>query len=59
MALMSLVLCAFALALLSFGKPAVFETGNSPDLLCTCNEIAAAISDASQVFFPRMSPTHL
>jgi hypothetical protein len=58
MALTSLVLCAFALALPSYGKPAVFETENSLDFLCTCNEIAAAISDASQVFFPRMSHSH-
>jgi hypothetical protein len=53
------LLCALALALLSYGKPAVLETRNSSDLLCTCNDIAAAISAASQVFFPRMSFSHL
>jgi hypothetical protein len=53
------LLCAFALALRSHGKPAALETRNSSDLLCTCNDIAAAISGASQVFFPRMSFSHL
>ncbi|KAI0273284.1 FAD-binding domain-containing protein [Russula aff. rugulosa BPL654] len=52
MALMLLVLCSFVLALRSYGKPAIFETCNSSDRLCTCNDIAAAISGASQVFFP-------
>ena len=54
MALMLLVLCSFALALRSYGKPAIFETCNSSDLLCACNDISAAISGASKVFFPRM-----
>ena len=59
MALTSLLLCAFSLALRSHGKPAALETRNSSDLLCTCDDIAAAISGASQVFFPRMSFSYL
>ena len=55
MALTSLLFCAFALALRSYGKPAVLEMRNSSELLSTCSDIAATISDASQVFFPRMS----
>jgi len=55
MVLTSVLLCAFALALRSYGKPAALETRNSLDLLCTCNDIATAISGTSQVFFPRMS----
>jgi hypothetical protein len=58
MALMLLVLYSFALALRSYGKPAIFETCNSSDLLCTCNDISAAISGASKVFFPRMPLSH-
>jgi len=54
MALTSLLLCAVALASSrSYGKPATLEMRNSSDLLCTCNEISAAISGASHVFFPR------
>jgi hypothetical protein len=55
----SLLLYALALALRSYGKPAALETRSSSDLLCTCNDIAAAISAASQVFFPCMSFSHL
>jgi hypothetical protein len=47
------VLCASSLALLSYGQPEPLENPNSSDLLGTCNQIAAAISGASQVFFPR------
>ncbi len=43
-----LELCAY-----SWAEP--LEKHNSSDLLCTCNQIAAAISGASQVFFPRES----
>jgi hypothetical protein len=53
MALGTLLLFTFSLASLSYGWPETFEKRNSSDLLCTCNEIAAAISGASQVFFPR------
>ncbi|KAH9990390.1 hypothetical protein BJV77DRAFT_613305 [Russula vinacea] len=47
------LLCTFSLALLSYGRPETLENHNCSDLLCTCNQIAAAISGASQVFFPR------
>ena len=53
MALGTLLLLTFSLASLSYGQPETFEKRNSSDLLCTCNKIAAAISGASQVFFPR------
>jgi hypothetical protein len=52
MALRTLLLGASSLALLSYGQPEALENHNSSDLLCTCNQIAAAISDASQVSFP-------
>ena len=52
MALTTLLLCAFSLALLSYGQPDTLEKYNFSDLLSTCNQIAAAISGASQVFFP-------
>jgi hypothetical protein len=50
MAFKTLLLCAFSLALLPCGMPEALN--KSPDLLSTCNRIAAAISSASQVFFP-------
>ena len=55
MALASLlaVCAAFSLALLSYGLPEALENHSPSDSLCTCNKIAAAISRASQVFFPR------
>jgi hypothetical protein len=53
MALTTLLLCVFSLILPSHGLPEAVENHNSSDLLCTCNKIAAAISGASQVFFPR------
>jgi hypothetical protein len=53
MALVKPLLFAFSLALLSYGQPETFEKRNSTDLLCTCDKIAAVISGASQVFFPR------
>jgi hypothetical protein len=52
MALSKLLVCAFSLALLSYGQPGP-ETPSPSDLLCTCNKIVEAISGASQVFFPR------
>src|SRR6267154_4046383 len=52
MALATLLFCSFSLSILSHGRP---ETIQRPsDLQCTCDQIAAAISGASQVFFPRM-----
>ena len=59
MALTPLLLCTIFLALRSYGKQAVLETHNSSDYLCACNDIAASISGASQVFFPRMSLSHV
>ena len=53
MALTTLLLCAFSLVLQSYGKPEASGNRNSSDLLCTCNQIAAAISGVSQVYFPR------
>ncbi|KAF8486365.1 FAD dependent oxidoreductase [Russula ochroleuca] len=55
MVLTTLLLCAFSLALLSYGQPETLENHNSSDLLSTCDKIAAAISGASQVFFPPAS----
>ncbi|KAH9990398.1 FAD-binding domain-containing protein [Russula vinacea] len=49
------LLGTFSLALLSYGQPETLENHISSDLLCTCNQIAAAISSASQVFFPTAS----
>ena len=59
MGLLASLLCSFALALPLYAKPAAFEAPNSPNILCACNDIAAAISGASQVFFPRTSLSHL
>ncbi|KAF8488657.1 FAD-binding domain-containing protein [Russula emetica] len=52
MALTSFLLCALFLASRSYGMPAALEKQNSSDILCACDEIAAAISSDSQVFFP-------
>jgi hypothetical protein len=51
MALITL-LRAFFLVLPSHCRPEAFEEHNLSDLLCTCNQIAKAVSGASQVFFP-------
>ena len=53
MALTTLLLYAVSLALLSYGQPEALGNHNSSGPLYTCNKIAAAISGASQVFFPR------
>jgi hypothetical protein len=53
MSLTTLLLCSFSLGLLSYGQPEALGSHNSSDLLYTCNVIAAAVSGASQVFFPR------
>ena len=58
MTLSSLLLCALFLASHSYGIPAAFEKRDSSDILCTCDEIAAAISGDSQVSFPRESFSH-
>jgi hypothetical protein len=50
------LLYAFSLALLSHGQQGVLgllvTRHNSSDLMRTCDQIAAAISPASEVFFP-------
>jgi hypothetical protein len=43
----------FFLELCAYSRAEALEKHNSSDLLCTCNQIAAAISGVSQVFFPR------
>lgn len=48
---LTILLCAFLLGLLSHGKAGVLKQDTYSDLLDTCNQIAAAISDASQVFY--------
>jgi hypothetical protein len=53
MALITLLLSALSLGLLSYGQTEALEKCNSSDFHCTCNEIAGAISSASQVFYPR------
>jgi len=52
MALTSFLLYALFLASHSYGMSAALGKRNQSDILCTCNEIAAAISSDSQVFFP-------
>ena len=49
---LTILLCAFllSLGLLSHGKAEALKQDTSSDFLDTCNQIAAAISDASQVF---------
>jgi hypothetical protein len=53
MTLITLLLYAFSLGLLSYAQPEPLQNYNSSDLLSTCNKISAAVSSASQVFFPR------
>ena len=50
MLLSTLLLCTLSLILASHGQP---EPRNSSGFLGTCNRIAAAISGASEVFYPR------
>lgn len=52
MVLAMLLFCVFSLVLLSYGQQGASEK-NPSDLLRTCDQIAAAISGVSQVFFPR------
>ena len=52
MALVTLLFCSLSLSIISYGRP---EAVQSPsELRYTCDRIRAAISDASQVFYPRM-----
>ena len=47
-------LLAFLLGFrLYYGQTEALETRNSSDILGKCDQIAAAISGASQVYFPR------
>ena len=47
------LLCALFLTLPAFGNHDTLEKRPSSTFLGTCNQIAKAVSDASQVFFPR------
>ena len=47
----TLLLCIFSLSILSYGRPEVIQRPS--ELQYTCDQIAAVISGASQVFFPR------
>ena len=49
---LTMLLYALFLAVLSNGRPEALGKRNSSDLLRTCNQIAAVISSASQVYFP-------
>ena len=51
MALVALLFCGFFLSTLSYGQPEAIQ--GSSELQHTCDQISAAISGASQVFFPR------
>ena len=54
------LLYALSLALLSHGQQEVFATTpSSSNPMGTCDQIAAAISSASQVFYPRERVPHL
>jgi hypothetical protein len=52
MVLATLLLCVFSLALLSYGRQGASDDYNPSDPLRTCDQIAAAISGVSRVFFP-------
>jgi hypothetical protein len=53
MSLTPLLSLVFFLQLCAYSWAEALEKHNSTDLLRTCNQITAAISGASQVFFPR------
>lgn len=53
MTLTTLLLCSIYLALLSYGRQEVLENESFYEIQRTCDQIAAAISGASQVSFPR------
>jgi hypothetical protein len=57
MTLTLLLSFVFFLDLCAYSWAEALEKHNPSDLLCTCNQIAAAISGASQVFFPRECPS--
>ncbi len=52
MALATLLFCSFSLSILSYGRPDLVQRPS--ELQHKCNQIAAAVSGASQIFFPRM-----
>lgn len=52
MALATLLFCSFSLSILSYGRPEAVQRPS--ELQRTCDQIVAAISGTSQVFFPRM-----
>ena len=47
------LLCTFFLALASHALPETGKNQTHPEFLATCYKIAADISSASQVYFPR------
>jgi len=53
MPLTTSLFCAFVLALTSHARPETRESHPHSQFLDTCHKIAADISGASQVFFPR------
>jgi hypothetical protein len=53
------LLCALFLAFPSYGRPDNLQKYFPSESLNTCNQIAVAISDASQVFFPCTCVIHL
>ena len=50
---LTMLLCVFSLALLSHGRHEAPEKPYPSGPIDACNRIAAAISGASQVYFPR------
>ncbi|KAH9177798.1 FAD-binding domain-containing protein [Lactarius sanguifluus] len=48
----SLLLCTLCLTSAAFGRPKTWEERTSSNFRGTCHQIAKAVSDASQVFFP-------
>ena len=59
MVLTAVLLCAFSLASVSYGRLEDLERHKSSDFLCICNQIEVAISSASQLFFSRKHVTPL
>jgi hypothetical protein len=53
--LLLLFACFLELPASAYSRAEALEKRNSSDFLSTCNQIAAAISGASQVYFPRKS----
>ncbi len=51
--LLLLFACFLELRASAYSFAEALQKRNSSDFLWTCNQISAAISDASQVYFPR------